>query len=167
MEDFFAGHSHGPTPHLIDGCPLCEHLKEARNQAIEHLSEAVRLLSHLAPEGERPTIRLNIAPIDLTADDTQRCHSIDLTAKLGEVLSDAIDSVNAYAGSEPPNTVSEQVQTTVDPALVDELEQHCLGMDADFLMDLAAKDPNSAVAAFDEIFAYADYEQIMREDGGE
>jgi hypothetical protein len=102
MEDFFAGHSHGPTPHLIDGCPLCEHLKTARNQAIEHLSEALHLLAGLRPETDRPTLRLNIAPIDLTADDTGRCHSIDLTAKQAEALSDAIDSMNAYAGSESP-----------------------------------------------------------------
>jgi hypothetical protein len=102
MEDFFAGHSHGPTPHLIDGCPLCDHLKAARNQAIEHLSEALHLLAGLRPETDRPTLRLNIAPIDLTAHDTGRCHSIDLSAKQAEALSDAIDSMNAYAGSEPP-----------------------------------------------------------------
>jgi hypothetical protein len=102
MEDFFAGHSHGPTPHLIDGCPLCDHLKTARNQAIEHLSEALHLLAGIRPETDRPTLRLNIAPIDLTADDTGRCHSIDLSAKQAEALSDAIDSMNAYAGSEPP-----------------------------------------------------------------
>lgn len=102
MENFFAGHSHGPTPHLIDGCPLCDHLKAARNQAIEHLTEALHLLAGLRPETDRPTLRLNIGPIDLTADDTGRCHSIDLTAKQAEALSDAIDSMNAYAGSEQP-----------------------------------------------------------------
>ena len=100
MEDFFAGHSHGPTPHLIDGCPLCDHLKAARNQAIEHLSEALHLLGRIRGDDDRPTLRLNLAPIDLTADDTSRCHSIDLTAKQAEALSDAIDSMNSYLGSE-------------------------------------------------------------------
>jgi hypothetical protein len=102
MDNFFAGHSHGPTPHLIDGCPLCDAAKAARNQAINHLSEALNLLSHFAPDGERPTLRLNLAPINVTADDTSRCHSIDLTAKQAEALSDAVDSMNAYASSEPP-----------------------------------------------------------------
>lgn len=53
----------------------------------------------------------------------------------------------------------------LDPVLENELEEHCIGLDTDHLMDLAAQDPNSAVAAFDEIVKYADYEQIMREDG--
>ncbi len=39
----------------------------------------------------------------------------------------------------------------VDPALENELEEYCIGLDTDLLMDMAAQDPNSAVAAFDEI----------------
>jgi hypothetical protein len=39
----------------------------------------------------------------------------------------------------------------VDPALETELEEHCIGLDTDFLMQLAAEDPRKAVAAFDEI----------------
>lgn len=39
----------------------------------------------------------------------------------------------------------------IDPAVEAELEEHYIGLDAEFLMDLAAQDPNSAVAAFDEI----------------
>lgn len=39
----------------------------------------------------------------------------------------------------------------LDPVLEADLEEHCIGLDTEFLMDLAAQDPNSAVAAFDEI----------------
>jgi hypothetical protein len=96
-----AGHTHGPTLGFVTGCPLCDTAKAARNQAIAHLSEALHLLSNLRKPGQRPTIRLNIAPIGLTGDDVQNCHSIDLTAKQAEALSDAIDSMNAYLGSSP------------------------------------------------------------------
>lgn len=162
----FAGHTHGPTPHFVPGCPLCDAAKAARNQAIEHLAEALHLLANLRGPEDRPTLRLNLGPIGVTGDDAQRCHSIDLTAKLAEGLADAIDSMNAYLGSEQP-APADPAQTTVDPALVDEIEQQCIGMDADYLMDIAATNPNKAVAAFDEIFEYASPEQIMREDGGE
>jgi hypothetical protein len=100
MENWFAGHSHDITPHLVDGCPLCDAAKTARNRAIEHLSEALYLLAGLRQPGDRPTIRLNLAPIGISGDDIARCHSIDLSAKQAEALSDAIDSMNAYAGSE-------------------------------------------------------------------
>ena len=39
----------------------------------------------------------------------------------------------------------------LDPALENELEEYCIGLDAAELMEMAAQDPNSAVAAFDEI----------------
>lgn len=39
----------------------------------------------------------------------------------------------------------------IAPELEADLEEHCIGLDADFLMEMAAQDPNSAVAAFDEI----------------
>lgn len=95
---FDSGHTHGPTPHFVSGCPLCDAAKAARNQAIEHLAEAIHLLAGLRADDDRPTIRLNLAPIGVTGDDAQRCHSIDLTAKLAEALADAIDSMNARAG---------------------------------------------------------------------
>jgi hypothetical protein len=97
-----AGHTHGPTPGFVSGCPLCDAAKEARNQAIEHLHEALFLLSKVNPSGELPTVRLNLGPIGITGDDIQRCHSVDLTAKQAEALSDAVDSMNAYAGTESP-----------------------------------------------------------------
>ncbi|GAA3590635.1 hypothetical protein [Streptomyces osmaniensis] len=99
---FDAGHTHGPTPHFVSDCPLCEAAKGARNQAIEHLSEALYLLAGLRNHDDQPTVRLNLGPIGVTGDDAQRCHSIDLPAKLAEGLADAIDSMTAYAMQDIP-----------------------------------------------------------------
>ena len=95
-----AGHSHDSTPYLVNGCPVCDTAREARNRAIEHLTDALYLFNGLRPEGEQPTIRLNLGPMNVTGDDFGRCHSFDLTAKQAESLADAIDSVSAYAMSE-------------------------------------------------------------------
>jgi hypothetical protein len=92
----FAGHSHGPTGRLIDGCPLCAAQKEARNRAIKHLHEAFNLLG-LIGDDDKKTIRLNLAPIGLTGEDAPLCHSIDLTAKQAESIADEVDSLNHYA----------------------------------------------------------------------
>ncbi|MFF1444140.1 hypothetical protein [Streptomyces sp. NPDC058295] len=96
-----AGHSHGPTPHLVPGCALCDADKAARDRAIGHLSEALRILSGIQSDDAWPTIRLNLAPIGITGDDTGLCRSIDLTAKQAESLSDTVDSLSAYASSQP------------------------------------------------------------------
>ncbi|MCX5001014.1 hypothetical protein [Streptomyces longwoodensis] len=95
-----AGHSHLPAPHFVTDCPMCDAAKAARNQAIQHLTEAVRLFARLG-DGDQPTLRLNIAPIGVTGDDTGLCGSIDLTAKLGEALADAVDRATAYMASDP------------------------------------------------------------------
>lgn len=97
-----AGHSHLPAPGFVTGCPLCDTAKTARNQAIAHYAEALRMLADLDRHPGTPTIRINIAPIGLTGDDVDNCHSIDIPAKLAEALADAVDSMNAYLGSEPP-----------------------------------------------------------------
>ncbi|MGW2384428.1 hypothetical protein [Streptomyces sp. NPDC001658] len=95
-----SGHSHGPTAYFVTGCPLCDAAKNARNQAIDHLTEALYLFNGLRPEGEQPTLRLNLGPVNVTGDDVGRCHSFDLTAKQAECLADAIDSLSAYAVSD-------------------------------------------------------------------
>jgi hypothetical protein len=94
-----AGHTHGPTPYFVTDCPLCDAAKEARNQAIAHLAEALYLFNGLGPDGELPTLRLNVSPIGITGDDTRHCHSFDITAKQAEHLADGIESDHAYAGS--------------------------------------------------------------------
>ncbi|MFC9891546.1 hypothetical protein [Streptomyces pilosus] len=99
--NFDAGHNHLPAPGFVTGCPLCDAAKTARNQAIAHLSEALHLLSLIQPadptEDPRPVIRLNLAPIGITGDDVDNCHSVDLTAKQAEALADGVDSMHAYA----------------------------------------------------------------------
>jgi hypothetical protein len=89
-----AGHNHLRTPHFVTDCPLCEAEKTVRNLAIEHLSEALHLLEGLRKPGDKPTIRLNLAPIGVTGDDVDRCHSTDLSAKQAEALADAIDTAS-------------------------------------------------------------------------
>jgi hypothetical protein len=97
-------HNHSPSGHLIPGCDACRLVAEARNQALNHLAEAVDLLAtiHNQHTDQQPVLRMNLAPIDLTGDGIDHCRSIDLTAKLAEALADAVDSMAAHAGSEPP-----------------------------------------------------------------
>lgn len=68
----------------------------ARNQAIEHLAEALYLFNGIRPDTTEPTVHVTIAP----GDDPARSHTFELTAKQAESLADAIDSVSAYAMSE-------------------------------------------------------------------
>ena len=101
-----AGHTHGPTHLFVAGCPLCDAAKTVRDRALAHLGEALLLLSKIQPvdpsEDPRPTIRLNLAPINLTGDDVDNCYGVDLTAKQAEALADAVDSLSAYRMSELP-----------------------------------------------------------------
>ena len=95
MQNPFAGHSHGPSPYFVPDCALCDAAKEARNRAIGHLNDALRLLTGYHPDGhDRPTLRLNLSPTSVTAEDVTRCHSIDLTPKQAEALADVLDSLN-------------------------------------------------------------------------
>lgn len=55
----------------------------------------------------------------------------------------------------------------VDPALEAELEEYCIGLDTDYLIDLAAHDPQKAVHAFDLVTEPAPKEQILREDNSD
>lgn len=158
MGNFFAGHSHGITAHLIPGCPLCDAAKAARNQALEHLAEAINLLSHLGPETDRPTVRINLGPTDLTGDDIRHCHSIDITAKLAESLSDAIDSLNAYVSSDrkaaaDPSMWSAAAVAQNDPDLYAEVTDLFLMVDPQSYLDdvLTSKYPEAAAAAYEQL----------------
>jgi hypothetical protein len=51
-------------------------------------------LEGLRKPGDKPTIRLNLAPIGVSGDDVARCHSIDLSTKQAEALADAIDTAS-------------------------------------------------------------------------
>ena len=140
---FDAGHTHGPTAHLVSDCPLCEAAKEARNRAIAHLTESLYLFNGLRPEGEQPTIRLNLAPIGITGDDTDLCHSFDLTPNQLEHLADRIDTDCAYTMFDRAGLA------TASPAAV-----------------FAAEHPDVAgwiSDAFDEIFAETDPQSFLND----
>jgi hypothetical protein len=164
-----AGHSHGPSPYLVNGCPLCDAEKAARNQAIEHLHEALHLLSLINRFEGQPTIRINLGPINLTGDDVQHCHSVDLPAKHAEALADAIDSMNACAGSEAP-TSSEPVVAAEheaigtgewsaaavaqnDPDLYAVVTNLFMLVEPESYLDdvFAAQSPEAAMAAFEQM----------------
>ncbi|WP_331746840.1 hypothetical protein [Streptomyces sp. NBC_00842] len=70
-----------------------------------------------------------------------------LSDKAVDALVDSTTSLNAYLENEPAAVPG----TDIDPDLEAEFEEHCIGLDTDFLMSMAAQDPNQAVAAFDEI----------------
>lgn len=67
----------------------------------------------------------------------------------------------AHEDTTPPAPVP---AVPVDPALEAELEEYCIGLDTDYLIDLAAHDPRKAVHAFDLVTEPAPKEQILRED---
>lgn len=70
----------------------------------------------------------------------------------------------AHEDTIPPAPAAPVPTVPVDPALEAELEEYCIGLDTDFLMDLAADDPRRAVAAFDLVWEPAAKEQIQAED---
>jgi hypothetical protein len=51
-------------------------------------------------------------------------------------------------------------KTPIDPALENELEEYCIGLDTEHLVALAAQDREAAVAEFDEVTS------DVNEDGG-
>jgi hypothetical protein len=159
---FDSGHTHGPTAHFVSDCPLCQAAKDARNRAIAHLTEALYLFNGLRPEGEQPTLRLNLAPINLTGDDTGLCHSFDITSKQGEILADAIDSMNAYAGAQAlpisralPSTAAQFAAEHPDIAgwIADAFEEIFAENDPQsFLNDVfTAPDPERAGLAYEDL----------------
>lgn len=66
----------------------------------------------------------------------------------GETYAEEFTRVQQAAEREQ---AAQETGSRIDPAVEAELEEYYIGLDAGFLMDLAAQDPNSAVAAFDEI----------------
>ncbi|MGW7630470.1 hypothetical protein ACWGKO_16265 [Streptomyces griseoincarnatus] len=171
---FDAGHSHLPAPGFVSDCPLCDAAKAARDQALAHFAEALLLLSQVPPvdpsEESTNTIRVNLAPIGLTGDDTGNCYSIDLTAKQAESLADAVDSMNAYLGSEQPIPFlpadtpvrREQVGSGEwsaaavaqnDPRLFADVTDVFNAVDPQDLLDdvFASQDPHEALNAYEQL----------------
>ncbi|WP_030188113.1 hypothetical protein [Streptomyces violaceorubidus] len=96
------------------------------------------------------------------SDDTNTAGRIILLGPTGEVAADASLSARdleiatkalaaARAFTEATKGLDFPADAALDPVLEQDLEEHCIGLDTDFLMQLAAEDPRRAVAAFDEI----------------
>lgn len=63
----------------------------------------------------------------------------------------AVSAVADYATRIPEDFTPNQGADGLDPLLIAQLEDHCIGLDPDYLMAMAVIDPRQAVAAFDEI----------------
>ncbi|MGW1409507.1 hypothetical protein [Streptomyces sp. NPDC002403] len=74
-----------------------------------------------------------------------------LSDKAVTALTESTLSLNLHLQSEPTAP-----STDIDPDLEAEFEEHCLGLDTEYLMAIAEQDPHRAVAAFDEITAEGD-----------
>ncbi|QLJ06831.1 hypothetical protein HZZ00_38030 (plasmid) [Streptomyces sp. NEAU-sy36] len=120
------------------------------------------------PGDDRPTNDPTTVILDLLnaflglSDDTENAGRLMLLGPTGAFIGDASLSTQdmqiaikalaaAKALTEATKGMDLPGDTPLDPALENELEEHCIGLDTEFLMELAAQDPNSAVAAFDEI----------------
>jgi hypothetical protein len=125
------------------------------------------------PGDDRPTTDPNALILDLLSaflglsDDTDNACRLMLLGPTGAFVGDASLStrdmqiaIKALAAAKALTEATRELalpgDADLDPVLEQDFEEHCIGLDADFLMDLAAQDPNSAVAAFDEITAPLD-----------
>jgi len=101
------------------------------------------------------------------SDDTENAGRIMVLGPDGKFIGDAALSPRdiliatkalaaARAFTEAAKGIAFPADATLDPVLEQDFEEYCLGLDPDFLMDMAAEDPNSAVAAFDEITTQSD-----------
>lgn len=96
------------------------------------------------------------------SEDTENAGRIMVLGPDGKFIGDAALSARdiqiatkalaaAKAFTEATKGIEFPADASLDPVLEQDFEQYCIGLDPDFLMDMASQDPNSAVAAFDEI----------------
>lgn len=164
------GHNHNHPARLTAGCPACAPAIDARNLAIGHLSEALELLAGLQNPDDPKTIHLGLYPKHLTDPDTVNlCHGWEITPKLAESIADAVDSVNAYVGSEQLPTVDALLAVNREaiesgewsaasvahkyPALYADVTDLFLLVDPqDYLDDVfAGQDPHASMNAYEEL----------------
>lgn len=126
------------------------------------------MIENPTPGEDRPSDTPNLPLIDLLnaflglSDDTENAGRLMLLSATGQFVGDASLSsrdiqiaIKALAAAKAFTDATRDIaipgDAPVDAKLEADLEEHCLGLDADFLMEMAAQDPNKAVAAFDEI----------------
>lgn len=116
---------------------------------------ALRILAELqnanevdtqASPGQAPAVRITIR-----TPDGEYLGEAVLSTRAASEIANTVSCAASYpltkpAGSPPP-------RTPLDPNLEAELEEHCIGLDTDYLVSL---DRREAVAAFDEITGYGE-----------
>lgn len=120
------------------------------------------------PGNDRPANNPQALLLDLLnaflglSDDTENGGRLMLLSPTGAFVGDASLSTQdmqiaikalaaAKALTEATRGLDLPGDAPLDPVLEADLEKHCIALDTDFLMGMAAEDPNSAVAAFDEV----------------
>jgi hypothetical protein len=96
-------------------------------------------------------IRVNLSGLN-TGSKTPwtDCFSVDMSVETFARLVKAAEQ-EVQPAQAPLVAAQSASGTDIDPLLEQDLEEHCIGLDTDFLMSMAAQDPHRAVAAFDEI----------------
>lgn len=119
----------------------------------------LRLLAFLEQILEISPDPENAGRIQLLGPTGEFIGDATLSARDFDIVTDALARLNAAKDATTQSAPPAHVPTvSIDKGLEAELEEYCIGLDTDFLMDLAGQDPNSAVAAFDEITAQWDGE---------
>ncbi|WP_329376088.1 hypothetical protein [Streptomyces sp. NBC_01483] len=120
------------------------------------------------PGDDRPTDESQPLILDLLAaflglsDDTDNAGRLMLLGPTGAFVGDASLSardmqiaIKALAAAKALTEATRGMElpgdAPLDAKLEAELEEYCIGLDTDYLVQLAAEDPAAAVAEFDEI----------------
>jgi len=131
------------------------------------------MIENPAPGNGQPADEPGIPLLDLLAaflglsDDTENAGRLMLLSPTGQFVGDAslssrdIDiAIKALAAAKAFTDATADIdipgETKVDAHLEADLEEHCLGLDADLLMAMAEEDPAEAVAVFDKVTGQRD-----------
>lgn len=120
------------------------------------------------PGDDRPTEESQPVILDLLAaflglsDDTENAGRLMLLGPTGAFVGDASLStrdmqiaIKALAAAKALTDATRGMElpgdAPLDPKLEADLEEYCIGLDTDYLVELAAQNPAAAVAEFDQI----------------
>ncbi|MFB8122146.1 hypothetical protein ACFVG1_13240 [Streptomyces bacillaris] len=99
----------------------------------------------------------NTARLTVRSENGEYLGDILLTPRATSALADAVGTVADYAEAMPDDFAagyqSPRHPEDIDPLLEQDFAYHCIGLNVDDLMATAARDPERAVAEFDEITA--------------
>ncbi|MFB7222443.1 hypothetical protein [Streptomyces sp. NPDC056227] len=123
---------------------------ERNDQLALRLLAELQRLAGLAPGTE------NAARVTIRSATGEYLGEAPLTQRAADALTDAVSAFADYAEAMPADfEAGTQAPTAdgtdIDPLLAAELEEHCIGLDTEYLMSVATQDPRKAVDEFDEI----------------